>query len=149
MTVSRSTMHIASPVTTSSITLLNFVSLWVMRSGICPLAMASRITPVIAWRCRANSNSARAPAARQIHQQALKFAEGLARLERLRGRLHRFVRLHALDIHKRPPDIMVAVLMARLAVTRRNHNQRASGDIGNTVGFQFFPDRSEERRVGK
>src|SRR2546423_1896247 len=39
MTVSRSTMHIASPVSTSIITLLNFVSLCVTRSGILPLAM--------------------------------------------------------------------------------------------------------------
>jgi hypothetical protein len=151
-------------------TLLNFVSLCVMRSGIFPCAhrlqnhAGDRLPFLGEFNFPAGARGAIVavrlhgvleilkpfarvveirdgfdqPPAGQIHQQTLKFAEGLAGLKCLRGSLHRFVRLHALDIHKRPPDILVAVLMAGLAVARRNHNQRAPGDIGRLRASSFF-----------
>ena len=56
----------------------------------------------------------------QIHQQALKPPEGLARFIGLDRRLHRFVRAHALDKHERAPALAGGRPVIRPALQRRN-----------------------------
>ena len=147
-----------SPVASSSITLLNLVSLCVMRSG----RSASSRTPVMDLRARAKSISGLASAARpcsvggdgllqrgeafrrvvkigdgvvqarrgQVGKQLLEAPEGLRRLERLLGRLDGVVGARVLDEAIGAPGFSLRIHVPVAPVARRNQRERAARAVG-------------------